>query len=431
MRRGRARWRLPSRRQRARHARRRRAQPRVRRSCGERAAVLEARALIRRSRRAIGAVDAEHHERRLEHRAGLDVERSERAIGGGGDRRDHRARLGSVPRGADVDGRAADRRAGGEVDNVAADPDDSPRAKLRRARRDRWPRRIHRVAADAFEVHRTTGQQGDQAGDALHDVTTRNPGAVLPRDIQGAARCRTTPGCAPAQGTSGNVPGRGDRVHTYSREAHRAGRSERARGDDTAGARASGATIGALDLCGVYLGDSSACIAPSRSAGRRSAVELVSAAGVNERYAIPRDIVVSWRAIEIRWGWVCSSIRVAARRGWLGICRVRFRPWAGRSRWRVDRSVRLGRWATPSRCLPVWTSCRHGMTTRWRGGLGARIRWMRRFRCIRRLRRGLECQIAPSRGCLRRRVSEWQWHGQPCSPSPKRWHKRDCCTSIT
>ena len=138
--------------------------------------------------------------------------------------------------------------------------------------------------------------------------------------------------------------------------------------------------------------------------GPASAVELASAAGVNERYAIPRGIVVSWRAIGIRWGWVCSSIRVVARRGWLGIWRVRFRPWGGRSRWCVDRSVRLGRWGMPRRCLPVWTSWRRGMTTRWRGGRGARIRWMRRFRCTRRLRRGLGCPIAPSRGCLRRRV---------------------------
>ena len=81
------------------------------------------------------------------------------------------------------------------------------------------------------------------------------------------------------------------------------------------------------------------------------------------------DILVSWRATGIRWGWVCSSIRVAARRGWLGIWRVRFRPWGGLSRWCVDRSVRLGRWGTPRRCLPVWTSWRRGMTMRWRGGL--------------------------------------------------------------
>jgi hypothetical protein len=47
--------------------------------------------------------------------------------------------------------------------------------------------------------------------------------------------------------------------------------------------------------------------------------------------------------MEIQWGWACFSTPGEARRGWLGICRVRFKPSAGRSRWRVDHSARLGR----------------------------------------------------------------------------------------
>ena len=66
--------------------------------------------------------------------------------------------------------------------------------------------------------------------------------------------------------------------------------------------------------------------------------------------------------------------------GWV-ICRVRLRGAGGLSRLCVGRWVGSGRWGTLRRCLPVWTSWPARMTTRSRGGSGARIRWMRRFRC--------------------------------------------------
>jgi hypothetical protein len=47
-----------------------------------------------------------------------------------------------------------------------------------------------------------------------------------------------------------------------------------------------GATIGALDLCGVYLGDRLGLYRALAERGPASAPELASAAGLNERYVL-------------------------------------------------------------------------------------------------------------------------------------------------
>ena len=139
-------------------------------------------------------------------------------------------------------------------------------------------------------------------------------------------------------------------------------------------------------------GTGSACIAPSRSAGRGRPSSWRARPGSTNATRYRGVLWFLGGRSELRWG--DGSVLLSAwwlgAGGWVsGACASGLG--VAESRWCVDRWGRSGVGGMPRRCLRVSTSCLRSTTTRSRGGLWARIRWMRRFRCTRRLRRGLGC----------------------------------------